>query len=208
VSTKVTKAKGRGRAGQAAATREQLIAVAREMFAERGYYDTSTPDIVVRSGLTRGALYHHFADKKDLFLAVMLSVQEDVRPSATPASGEEAADPWENFKRRIDAFLETTSRRPDIQRILLVDGPAVLGWRHWREIQSAYGLGLIETALRQAMDANSLPPGPTTPLAHLILAAVDEACMLIATAKSPERARKEVSAALVAMLDGIVRRRA
>jgi hypothetical protein len=92
---------------------------------------------------------------------------------------------------------------PEVQRILLVDGPAVLGWEVWRAIDADYGLGLLEGALQSAIDADRLPPQPARPAAHVLLGALDEAAMVVARADDPQAARAEMGQAVHRLLEGL-----
>ena len=123
----------------------------RELFAERGYAGVGTEEIVARAGVTRGALYHHFADKSDLFRAVHEELEQRWWPtSATSIGGID--DPRELIVTGVRAFLDACTD-PAVMRIALLDAPAVLGWGEWREIDERYGLGLVSFGLQNAMDA-------------------------------------------------------
>jgi AcrR family transcriptional regulator len=182
-------------------TRDALVRVARELFAERGYAGVGTEEIVARAGVTRGALYHHFEDKKDLFRAVHEAVEEELVASiATRIGGIE--DPWTLVTIGLSAFLDSCTD-PALMRISLLDAPAVLGWEEWREIDARYGLGLVSFGLRNAMDQGVFRRLEVRPLAHMLIGAMSEAAMLIANAPDPERARREVEPPLLALLEGL-----
>lgn len=179
-----------------------LTDAARELFAERGYANVGTEEIVQRAGVTRGALYHHFRDgKEELFRAVVVQIS-----AATAQRVRDAArasdDPWQSLVVGIDAFLDACAL-PEVQRILLVDGPAVLGWDVWRTIDADYGLGLLEGALQNAIDAGSLPPQPARAAAHVLLGALDEAAMVVARADDPQSARSEMGQTVHRLLEGL-----
>src|SRR5918999_3263733 len=131
------------------ATRRGLVEAARDLFTERGYADTSTEEIVRRSRVTRGALYHHFNGKQDLFKAVLEEVNARVS-DAIAGRALEQGDVWSGVVRGIDAFLDACLD-PAYQRIVLLDGPAVLGWEEWRGIGERHGLGIIRAAVSQAV---------------------------------------------------------
>jgi AcrR family transcriptional regulator len=189
----------RGRkAEQSDATRAALMKAARQLFAKRGYSKVSTEEIVKKAGVTRGALYHHFAGKQDLFRAVF----EQVEGELTQKIAERALsgpDPLAALQHGADMFLEAASD-PEVQRITLLDAPAVLGWGEWRELGMKYGLGLIQAALQAAMDAKKIDVQPVQPLSHLLLGALDEAAMYIARAEDEDTAREEVAAATARIL--------
>lgn len=192
----------RGRkAEQSQATRADLIAAARRLFGERGYAAVGTEEIVRAAGVTRGALYHHFRGKRELLEAVYEQVEGEVtqRIAEGALSG---SDPLEAMRAGAAMFLEHCLD-PEVQRIVLLDAPAVLGWDRWREIAGGYGLGLIEASLGAAMDAGQIEQQPVKPLAHLLMGALDEAAMVVARADDPERARAEVGQTLNRILDGL-----
>src|SRR5215218_4675216 len=136
--------KRRTQAERSTATRGALVAAARRLFAERGYAAVGTPEVAAAAGVTRGALYHQFADKADLFLAVYEQVEQEVTErigELVVAAG--ARDPLEALSAGADAFLEACAE-PEINRIALLDAPSVLGWEQWRAVGLKYGLGLTE----------------------------------------------------------------
>jgi AcrR family transcriptional regulator len=190
------------KAEQTEATRTALVAAARRLFTERGYGGVGTEEIVQRAKVTRGALYHHFRDKQDLFRAVHEELEAEMaaKISAQLAEGG-ASDPLELLRTGIGTFLDHTTG--PLARVTLVDAPSVLGWTEWRAIDERYGLGLVMAALRAAMDAGALREQPVKPLAHLLLAALGEAGMLVATADDPRATRDEVERPLLALLDGL-----
>lgn len=195
---------GRGRqAARSEATREKLLAAGRELFAEHGYAGVGTEQIVQRARVTRGALYHHFSDKRDLFRAVHEALEAQLVEelgAALAAAG--ADDPLEAMKVAVRATLDATADRGRA-RITLIEAPSVLGWAEWREIDARHGLGLAIAALEAAMASGQIPEQPATPLAHLMLGAIGEAGIMIATAEDSDAVRKEVESALIAMIDGL-----
>jgi len=197
---------GRSRkAEQTEATRAALLAVARELFAERGYAGVATEEIVQRARVTRGALYHHFRDKQDLFRAVHEQLEGELaeRIARQLANGP-ADDPMALLRIGVRAFLDQCMD-PALARIALIDAPSVLGWEEWRRVDEKYGLGLVMVGLQGAMAAGAIRHQPVKPLAHLILGALGEAGMLIANAEDPRAARAEVEPPLLALLEGLAR---
>jgi AcrR family transcriptional regulator len=192
--------KGR-KAEQAEATRGALLNVARGLFAERGFADVSTEEIVQRAGVTRGALYHHFRDKRDLFRTVFETVEQEVAEKIAEAALSET-DPWEQQKVALRAFLDVCLE-PAVQRIVLVDAPSVLGLTDWRDIEAAYGLALVRAGLQSVMDAGLIEKQPLEPLAHLLFGALTEAGMMIARAEDVEAARAEVGESVERLLEGL-----
>lgn len=194
---------------QAATTRAALVAAGRQLFVTRGYFDTGTEDIVAAASVTRGALYHHFADKRDLFRAVFNAVGADVlrghTRSLTTGSGA-VGDPWERLRAGLQRFLTTAASEPEVQRITLIDGPAVLGWREWSELEERYALGLIEEAITTSVEHELIAPVATRALGHMLLGVLNAAALMVANARDRTRARRDASDALDAVLDGLRQR--
>jgi AcrR family transcriptional regulator len=189
------------KAEQAEATRGALMRAAHQLFAERGYAGVGTEEIVRRAKVTRGALYHHFADKKDLFRAVHEQLESDL----VKAIGAEIAgieDARELLATGVRSFLDACTD-PALAQISLIDAPSVLGWEEWREIDARYGMGLVRSGLDLAMQQGAIPRQDPDPLAHLLLAALGEAALLIASADDPKAARKRVEQPVMALLDGL-----
>jgi AcrR family transcriptional regulator len=192
-------------AARSEATRAKLIAAARELFANQGYAAVGTERIVKRARVTRGALYHHFADKRDLFRAVHEELEaEGVERIAAALTGAATEDPIEAMKVAVRAFLDEAVD-PGRARITLIDAPSVLGWAEWREIDARHGLGLASAALEAAMDAGRIERQPVAPLAGILIAALGEAGIMVATATDPAAARAEVEAAVETLIDGLGR---
>jgi AcrR family transcriptional regulator len=189
------------RAERGEATRAKLIAAARELFAERGYTAVGTNEVVQRAGVTRGAMYHHFADKRALFGAVHVEAEQElVAKSAEPMQGVE--DPWERLVVGMRAFFDACTD-PGLRRITLVDAPAVLGWQDWRAVGHNYGVAAMTFVLQSAMDEGVLRPADVTSLAHLLIASLSEAALMLANAEDPEATRSQVEATLLVLLEGL-----
>lgn len=185
------------------ATRDALIAAGRELFAERGFAAVGTEEIVRAAGVTRGALYHHFDGKRALFEAVYERIEVELaRRIAAGALDSGASEPLEAMRAGAEMFLRAATE-PEAQRIVLLDGPSVLGWDRWREIAAEHGLGLIEATLQAAIEAGAIAEQPVRPLAHVLMGALDEAAMLVARAEDPELMRAEVGRTLDALLAGL-----
>jgi len=203
-----SKSEGRRRsqAERSESTRGALIAAARPLFAERGYAGVGTEEIVRAAGVTRGALYHHFKDKRELFEAVYVQIEVELTEQiARGALAGGAESPIAAMRLAVDHFLEACTE-PEVQQIALLDGPSVLGWDRWREIGAEHGLGLVESSLQAAIDVGEIEDQPVRPLAHVLLGALDEAAMLVSRSEDPEGARVEVGRTLGALL-GALRRR-
>jgi AcrR family transcriptional regulator len=189
------------KAEQADATRTALSAAARQLFTERGYAATSTTEIVERAGVTRGALYHHFAAKEDLFRAVF----EQLEGQVTEHVAKEAltsTDPLEQLRRGTRAYLDACID-PAVQRVVLLEGPSVLGWQTWQEVEQRYGYGLVVAGVEAAIGAGLIAAQPVEPLAHVLFGALTEAGMVVARADDPDAARAEMEAAMDRLLDGL-----
>jgi AcrR family transcriptional regulator len=192
----------RTKAEQRQATVAALVAAARELFAARGYAGVGTEEIVRQAGVTRGALYHHFkGGKEDLFQAVLVQVSAETAQHVVQVAAV-VEDPWQALVAGVDAFLDACVS-PEVQRIMLIDGPAVLGWDVWRAADGDFALGLLETALQRAIDAGRLIPQPPRALAHVLLGAVDEAAMVVARADDQQAARAEMGLTVRRLLDGL-----
>src|SRR3989442_13538004 len=160
------------KAEQSEATRAALIGAARPLFAERGYGAVATEEIVRAAGVTRGALYHHFAGKEELFAAVYEEVEADLAAEIGQVATV-AADPLDALHKGAAMFLEAC-RRPEVQRITLIDAPSVLGWERGREIGLKYGFGLIEEVVKAGIGQGVNEPQPVRPLTHLLPGAMAE----------------------------------
>ena len=189
------------REAEARATREALIEAALELFTERGYAEVGTEEIVARAKVTRGALYHHFEDKRDLFRAVFERVEGDLM-KRIGATMDVAEDPWNLMVAGMRSFLDACEE-PAVKQISLTDAPAVLGWSEWREIDNRHGLGLTRAALQGAVDAGAIRPIAVEPMAHLFVAALSEAAFVIANAEHPRKARAQVEEALLQLVEGL-----
>jgi AcrR family transcriptional regulator len=190
------------KAEQSEATRAALIATARELFAERGYAAVGTEEIVRAAGVTRGALYHHFAGKMELFQAVYEDVERRLVERIAASATSSAGDPLQALHAGAQAFLDACED-PAVQRIALVDAPSVLGWEKWRAIGLQYGFGLVQGTVQAAMDAGLIDQQPVRPLAHLLLGAIDEGAMLIARADDGGETREQVGASVARFLDAL-----
>ncbi|MDX6617249.1 MAG: hypothetical protein QOD60_2340 [Solirubrobacterales bacterium] len=199
---KTTAAKRRTQAERSEATSAALVTAARPLFGKRGYAGVGTEEIVRAAGVTRGALYHQFpGGKRDLFEAVYEAVEADLTARVVADAGR-AGDPLGEMRAGASLFLEA-SLEPDVQRIVLLDGPAVLGWERWREIAAEYGLGVITAVITAAIEAGQIPSQAPEPLAHLLMGALDEAAMFVARAEDQRGALAEMTEALSRMLDGL-----
>lgn len=195
------KVKRRTQSERSATTRAALVAAARRLFAARGYAAVGTPEISQAAGVTRGAMYHQFADKAALFAAVAEAVEADVTlrlADAVVASG--AQDPKAALHAAIDAWLDACEE-PEVRQVILLDAPVVLGWEGVRDLAQQYGLGLTEQLLQAAVDAGQLPALPTRAVAHVLLGALQESALVVTADTSM---RDEIALVLHATLDGLL----
>jgi len=190
------------KAERSEATRSALIATARTLFAQRGYAAVGTEEIVRAAGVTRGALYHHFAGKMELFQAVYEDVERELVERIGASALSAATDPLQALHAGAQAFLDACED-PAMQRIALLDAPSVLGWEQWRAIGLRYGFGLVEGTVQAAMDAGLIERQPVRPLAHLLLGAIDEGAMLVARADDAGRTRDEVGSSVARLLEAL-----
>jgi AcrR family transcriptional regulator len=185
------------------ATRDRLIAAGRERFGKQGYDATSITAILDAAGTTRGSLYHHFETKEELFDAVLDRVVADVADTVADAARAAGGDPVASLRAGCAAWLRL-ALDPAIQRIAIVDAPVVVGWQRWRELDEEHTLGRLRANLQLIADAGRIPPGDVNVLAHMLLAAVNEAALLIAGADDPESALETGQAAVDMLLDRVV----
>ncbi|HXX89650.1 MAG TPA: TetR/AcrR family transcriptional regulator [Acidimicrobiales bacterium] len=188
------------RVAQGATTKASLLAAARELFGDQGFADTSLDQVVARAGVTKGALYHHFRGKEDLFAAMYEQVQHEVsdrvvteflRPDAWEAL-QVGCDLW------IDAHLDAC-----VQRIAMRDARAVLGWDAVRNVESRFGAVPLRGVLRRAIRQGKIAPIPLRPLALMLMGTLTEACFYVADADDQERARDEVRSLVHRVLAGL-----
>jgi AcrR family transcriptional regulator len=189
---------------RSAATQSALIAAARKLWGERGYAEVGTPEIAAAAGVTRGAMYHQYADKAALFAAVIELVETDAMQRLSAAVlAAEPASPTAALRIAADAWLQIATE-PEIRRLVLLDAPAVLGWAAFRELNQRFGLGMTEQLLGAAIDAGELRAQPVRPLATVLLGAIDEAAMVIAASEEPAAAHAEVTGVVHDLLDGLL----
>jgi AcrR family transcriptional regulator len=186
----------------AEATRSALVAAAEELFAGQGYAATSIEDVVRRARVTRGALYHHFRSKQELFEAVLERIETDIVARITAAIEQAEGDHWQRSLAGMQAYLDLCME-PGIGEISLRQAPAALGWKRWREIEERHALGLIRANLEILMADGLIRQGPVDVLARIVFAALTEAALLITAAADPAPARRQAAESLIALLSGL-----
>jgi AcrR family transcriptional regulator len=172
------------------ATRGRLVATARRLFAEKGFSATSTEEILSTAAVSRGALYHHFPSKTDLFQAAFEAVEDEVTArilQAATVGGE--TDPMRILELGFHAFLDECANL-EVQRIVMLDGPTVLGWDTWHELDERYAFGTLKGVLTGAAQSGRIDESAVDPLSHLLLGAIMQAGMVVARADDPDSAKR------------------
>ncbi len=182
-------------------TRAALVRAAREIFTQKGYGATGTEEILQRANASRGAMYHHFAGKEELFRAALEVVEEEFI-SQLAEGGAPGDDVWDEICNGCQLFLDIATE-PSIQQLMLIDGPSVLGWIEWRAIEERYGFGLLREFLRRAMVQGLIDEQPIEALTHVLAGALNEAAIHIANAPDGPRARAEVGDTIARLLGGL-----
>lgn len=201
--TPATRAPSARRAEHAADTRGALVAAARRLFAAHGFDGTGTEQIVAEARVTRGALYHHFRDKADIFRAAMAEAAADVATRLIDEQlAAEAASPMTEIRDGVSAFLDVCVGG-DFQRIVLVDGPRVLGSDAWEELVEQYGRGILEEWLERCVGTGDLDRVPLRALARLLIAMLTEASLAIARSEDPLAERAAFGETLDRILTGL-----
>jgi AcrR family transcriptional regulator len=190
------------RAAHVRDTRRALLDTARRLFTRDGFQTTRTEEIVQQAGLTRGALYHHFRDKEDLFRAVHEEVLGEVAPSLWHRSADRAASAWSLFRANSEIYLDAASTNEAYRQIVLIDGPAVLGWQYLSE-RGDGPTQIIADYLRDAVGEGVLESQPIEPLAHLLAALGVGSAMFVAHADDPAEARREIARCYERFLTGL-----
>jgi AcrR family transcriptional regulator len=196
----------RTQAQRTAATRAVLLTAARELFASKGFGEVSTQAIGEAAGVTRGALYHQFADKTELFAAVYEDVEAElVAEVAARIVDEGPAGALAAMRLGARLFLDVCSA-PEIAQIVLIDAPSVLGWERWRAVGVKYGLGVIESMLAQAIAEGTVPQQPVRASAHVLLSALDEAALYVSRAADADLALTEMYTVCDRLITGLAAR--
>lgn len=184
-------------------TTAALVDAARRLFAEKGFAETSIDDIIAAVGVTRGALYHHFDSKTELFRAVF-EAQEETLTEAVAAAAAGQPDSWSGLQAGSEAFVNACLD-PATQRILLIDAPSVIGWEAMREIESRYALALLRGGLEGAVREGRLEDRPLGPLTHLLLGALSECAMAIARDPDPPAMAAQARGELIRLLNALAK---
>jgi AcrR family transcriptional regulator len=191
------------RAARGRATRGQLIEVATGLFAEHGYEGTSIEAVLAAAGVSRGALYHHFAGKEALFRAVLSDILDRATVAVMGAIAG-CTDPVDAMRTGALAWIDLAGD-PVIQRIMLVDAPSVLGWDEWQAMDQGRTVGAMQAMLQAVSDSGRLPADLVEPFSHMILAALDEAAMTVARAPDTRAALADSRRAVEELLHRLLR---
>jgi len=181
-------------------TRQALLDAACMLFGDHGYAATSIDEITNAAKVTKGALYHHFNGKQELFAAVYEQVKREVSERAATAFLE--PDPWVDLCAGCYAMLDA-HLDPSVRRILLNDAQAVLDADTIRSVENRYGAVVLRGALRRSIRAGVIQPLPLKTLALMLTGAILEGCMAIADAEDPNQARADVGNVLTSLLEGL-----
>jgi AcrR family transcriptional regulator len=187
----------------AEATHEALLDSASACFFESGFAATSLDHVARRARVTKGAIYHHFTSKRELFLAVLERQQEHSVGSVTLA-GASAADAWSGIVAAIDAFLDTISD-PVYQRLCWVEGPSALGFEEWWSCGERYEIEVISRLLQRAADAGILVVDDIDMLAHVLFGAVSAGVLGMVRSREPIIERQRFRTVMLALMAGLVR---
>jgi AcrR family transcriptional regulator len=195
----------RTQAERSAATQQALVTAARRLWGERGYAEVGTPEIAEAAGVTRGAIYHQYADKAALFRVVIEAMDVEIieRIEASVAAAQPKT-PADTMHAMANAWLDIAAE-PEVRRLMLVDAPSVIGWAEYREMSQSNSVEAAEQLLNAAIEAGQLRPQPVRPLALVLLGAFEEAAMYLARAEDPAQAREEVRAVVRDLIDGLLR---
>jgi AcrR family transcriptional regulator len=194
----------RTQAERSAATQQALIEAARRLWGERGYAEVSTPEIARAAGVTRGAMYHQYADKAALFRAVIEAMDVEIieRLQASVAAAQPKT-PADTMRAMADAWLGIAAE-PEVRQLMLLDAPSVIGWREYREMSQNNSVETTEQLLKAAIEAGQLRPQPLRPLALVLLGALEEAAIYLAGAEDAAQAREDVRAVIRDLIDGLL----
>lgn len=192
------------RAEQVAQTRTALVAAGRRLFGERGYANTSVEDLAREARVTTGALYHHFSTKTELFEAVFEHAHAEMSAGSAELAElvQQAPDVVEFLAGGFDAFLDAVLK-PDLQQIVVIDGPAVLGLARFTELDERDAYEVIVSILEAAVGAGRLSIDDPPTMARMLLGLAARAAMLIANSDRPAETRQSVAQSFRALLTGL-----
>lgn len=185
---------------ETAETIQKLIEIARAHFTEFGYANAALESIVQDANLTRGAVYHHFRNKKALFAFVLEEVQKEVAEKVEEAASK-SDDLWQQLYLGCYAFIMAAIEAKN-KRIMLLDGPAILGWEAWREMDSNHSMRLLRGQLEIMQDQGCIRSISLDAMTHFISGGLNELALWLANEASESYALKEITSLLHILLDG------
>lgn len=183
------------------ATKSKLLTVARKLFVAHGFNGVPAEELVKQAGLTRGALYHHFGGKEELFAALYEELQKEVAGRIQSAA-KHATNPWSALQAGCHAFLQACTE-PEVRQIMLLDAPVVLSWNQWRAVDAQHSLGLLKAGLEAVVESGTAKIKFVDAIAHLLIGAMNEAALWIAQSEDSKAALREASEALDQLLEGL-----
>jgi AcrR family transcriptional regulator len=194
----------RTQADRSAATRDALVRAARPLFASDGFGGVSAEAIARAAGVTRGAMYHQFADKTEVYAAVLEVIEDEVMARISAGIAEVAQDDIvEVMKVGARIWLDACAE-PAVHRIVLIEAPSVLGWERWREVSMRHGMGMVQALLESAIESGRIPRQPVLPLAHVLIGALDEAAIYLARSDGSAKTRREVDDIIDRLVDAVL----
>lgn len=193
----------RKQADRSAATRDALVRAARPLFAADGFGGVSAEAIARAAGVTRGAMYHQFADKTEVYAAVLEVIEDEVMERISAGIAEADQDDLvEVMKVGTRIWLDACAE-PAVHRIVLIEAPSVLGWERWREVSLRHGMGMVKALIENAIATGRIPSQPVDPLAHVLIGALDESAIYLARSDGSAKTRKEVDALVDRLVDAL-----
>ncbi len=184
------------------ATKHDLLTAARKLFSDVGYAEARTEEIVASAGLTRGALYHHFGNKQGLFVAVLEVIHLEVAEEINRAGLASTGGPIEALRAGFHAYLDATLNE-NVRRILLVDGPAVIGWQEWNELDREHGFGVTRSVLEHAMRNGEFAEAPLDELTRVLMGAVTQAALELGQEDVSPATRNRYGQVIDVLLDSL-----
>lgn len=194
-----------GRIAQGEATQRTLRRQARRMFAQKGYAEVATDELVRRARVTKGALYHHFANKLELYRAVVEDMERDLAGEIQAAAAKHR-DPGGRLRAMCRAYLDACSD-PSVARVLVLEAPVVLSWRGWCNLAQKYEVAAFKACLREVVAPGSERDEASDTMAQVVLGALHTSARVVATAPDPKAARTQVDATIERLLEGLQRSR-
>ena len=193
----------RTQAQRSAATRDALVRAARPLFAADGFGAVSAEAIARAAGVTRGAMYHQFADKTEVYAAVLEVIEDEIMARISAGIAEADQDDLvEVMKVGARIWLDACAE-PAVHQIVLIEAPSVLGWERWREVSQRHGMGMVQALIEDGIAPGRIPAQPVRPLAHVLIGALDEAAIYLARSDGSATTREEVDTLIDRLVDAL-----